>query len=125
MNDRNIPSKKQFTCYWVEGELHDWDTRTVVVGKLAGEYTGPLVRLDEVMVYLKTLHHETPAFQPRSPKPDNWTLPMALLQAIYEEIRGDDFAPSEEGIEMVLLAYEKLTRRVLHEFPVKTGASQS
>lgn len=37
-----------------------------------------------------------------------WTLDQHMLTAIYKETRTDEYAPSEEGIEAVLLAYEKL-----------------
>lgn len=54
-------SNQQFRRYWVEGDLRDWDTREIIVGQLASEYTGPLVRLDEVLTYLKSLPVETTA----------------------------------------------------------------
>ena len=40
-----------------------------------------------------------------------WTLDQHMLAAIYQETRDNEFAPSEEGIEVVLLAYEKLYGR--------------
>lgn len=56
-----LTSNPQFTRYWTEGPLHDWDSRDVVVGRFPCDYVGPLVRLDEVLEYLKRPAPETDA----------------------------------------------------------------
>lgn len=40
-----------------------------------------------------------------------WTIDLGLLEAIEEEMRGQDFAPCMEGIELVLLALETILSR--------------
>lgn len=49
--------------------------------------------------------------EPRERRPYNWAYPYAFLEALEDTMLGEDYAPTLEGIELVLLGYEELIGR--------------
>lgn len=62
---------------------------------------------------------------PRANVPDSggWTLDPVFLSELHESIRGDEFAPSDEGIELVILAFEQWQDRQRRRQEPKEGCA--
>jgi hypothetical protein len=52
---------------------------------------------------------KAPALPERTPDEHGWRMSTDLIRAISKECDCDEYCPSDEGIELVLLAYEKVT----------------